>query len=451
MMPPKAQHYFSLGEQQLTEGRYQAALASYQKALKQAPSHPFLLFRIGMVHHLLERHSEAIRWYRKATSADSTLGEAHNNLGKALLELRHFQEAEAAFRAAAPLLPASPVPSASCASTLMAQNRLEEALNWCNQALTITPDFAEAHWNKALIQLKLGRYAEGWQEYEWRWQAPSFPSPRRTYSAPAWQGEPLAGKRILIHAEQGFGDTIQFSRFLPLVVRSGAEVVLVCQSELVALFCSAFENVTVLSFDAAVPSIDYHLPLLSLPRFFLTELSMIPAGLYLNVSPELAPVWSERCSAAGNATKIGLVWSGNTKPDPSRSIPAKLLRPLAALPHVAWFPLQPGWNRDDAKYLSMFNLFDLTGFIQNFADTAALISQMDLVICVDTATAHLSGALGKPVWLLLPYAADWRWLLNVRTSPWYPSMQLFRQDASRCWGTVLHTVHEALYQRAHQS
>ena len=444
----KMQRQFALGEQSFSEGRYQAALASYQKALKQTPSHPFLLFRVGMVYHLLELHNEAIRWYRKALAADNNLGEAHNNLGKALLEQRRFQEAEVAFKAAVPLLPTSPVPPTSCASTLMAQNRLEEALHWCNHALTINPDFAEAHWNKALILLKSGRYAEGWQEYEWRWQTSSFPSPRRSFPYPLWDGKlPLHGKRLLIHAEQGYGDTIQAARYLPLLEQRGAQLIVACQPPLVRLLSSTLPTMQVVALGSDPPTADCHLPLFSLPGLFSPDTASIPRSYpYLQPPVELLQHWSTLCEGADAGYRVGLVWSGKPKPDPGRSIPPQLFAPLAHVSGINWFSLQVSDQPGLPGALPPFPLHDFSGLIKDFADTAALISQLDLVISIDTAVAHLACALGVPVWLLLPAPCDWRWMTDRNDSPWYPTMRLFRQERSGEWQPVIAAVAARLSQ-----
>jgi len=443
----KAQHQFSCAEQHLQQGRHQAALSCFKQALKAAPGHPFILFRIGIANHLLGLRDEAIRWYRKALAVDSNLGEAHNNLGKALLEQRRFQEAADAFGEAGRLLPGSPVPLTSQASALLGMNRLDQAEQLCREALQRDPDYAEAHWNRALILLKQGHFTEGWHEYEWRWQYPAFPSPRRTFPYPAWDGtQPLEGKRILIHAEQGFGDTIQFVRFLPHLRRLRATVLFACQPELAALMAATFApDSTILPFGAALPDADYHLPLLSLPRFLMPDNASLPRSYpYLLPPAERLRNWSALLDTATRTRKAGLVWAGKQQPDPARSIPVRQLAPLANVSDITWYSLQLPAGSKTASDQPDLPLTDLTAHINDFADTAALISHLDLVISIDTATVHLAGALGVPVWLLLPTPCDWRWMTDHSDSPWYPTMRLFRQERPREWQPVIAAVADQL-------
>lgn len=430
---------FQQAEQHLQQGRHQAALACFKQALKAAPGHPFIMFRIGMVYHLQELRDEAIRWYRKALAADSNLGEAHNNLGKALLEQRRFQDAAAAFDEASRLVPGSPVPPASLASALLGMGRLDQAEQACQEALQRDSACAEAHWNLALILLKQGRYAEGWHEYEWRWRTPSFPSSRRSFPCPAWDGrQPLQGKRILIHTEQGYGDTIQAARYLPLLEQQGAHLIVACQPPLVRLLSSVSRTIQVLPFGSELPTADYHLPIFSLPGLFSPDTTAIPRS-YPHLQPpvELLQKWSWLCEGAAAGCRVGLVWSGKPKPDPGRSIPPQLLAPLATVSDISWFSLQVADQPGQPGTRPTFPLQDFSAQIDDFADTAALISHLDLVISIDTAVAHLAGSLGVPVWLLLPEPCDWRWMSNRNDSPWYPTMRLFRQPSAGDWTTVI--------------
>ena len=445
-LSPKAQHQFSLAEQYLQQGRHQAALACFKQALKAAPRHPFIMFRIGIANHLLELRDEAIRWYRKAMTIDNNLGEAHNNLGKALLEQRRFQEAADAFTEAGRLLPGSPVPPASQASALLGMGRLDQAEQLCKDALQRDPDYAEAHWNLALILLKQGHYAEGWQEYEWRWRTPSFPSPHRCFPYPAWDGrQPLQGKRIVIHAEQGYGDTIQAARYLPLLEQQGSQLIVACQPPLVRLLSSVSRTIQVLPFGSELPTADYHLPLFSLPGLFSPDITAIPSSYpYLQPPVERLQHWSALCEETAAGYRVGLAWSGKPVPDPGRSIPPQLLAPLAQVTDISWFSLLVADQPRQSGVRLPFPMQDFSGQISDFADTAALISHLDLVISIDTAVAHLAGALGVPVWLLLPTPCDWRWMIDRNDSPWYPTMRLFRQAAPGDWKSAIAAVTDRL-------
>ena len=442
LLSPKAQYQFSLAEQHLQQGRHQAALACFKQALKAAPRHPFIMFRIGIANHLLELRDEAIRWYRKALTINNNLGEAHNNLGKALLEQRRFQEAADAFAEAGRLLPGSPVPPASQASALLGMGRLDQAEQLCKDALQRDPDYAEAHWNLALILLKQGHYAEGWQEYEWRWRTPSFPSPRRSFPYPAWDGrQPLRGKRIVIHAEQGYGDTIQAARYLPLLEKQGSQLIVACQPPLVRLLSSVSRTIQVLPFGSALPTADYHLPLFSLPGLFSPDIAAIPRCYpYLQPPVEQLQHWSALCEETAAGFRVGLAWSGKPKPDPGRSIPPQLLAPLAQVADISWFSLLVADQPRQSGVRLPFPMHDFSGQISDFADTAALINHLDLVISIDTAVAHLAGALEVPVWLLLPTPCDWRWMIDRNDSPWYPTMRLFRQPSVANWSSVVREV-----------
>ncbi|WP_277057257.1 tetratricopeptide repeat-containing glycosyltransferase family protein [Trichlorobacter lovleyi] len=446
-LSPKAVYQLRAAEQHLVLGRHQAALTCFRQALRHAQDHPFILFRIGIANHLLGLRDEAIRLYRKALALDAQLGEVASNLGKALLETGRFHEAVTAFEQASELLPGNPVPFVSCASALMGLNRLGEAEQCCRNALLIAPGFAEAHWNLSLILLKQGRYHEGWQEYEWRWQTRSFPSVRYQFLAPRWDGSPVAGKRVILHTEQGFGDAIQFARYLPLMHELGAILILVCQPVLLALFAELPCPLQLVESGKEMPECDVYLPLLSLPLVFATELDSIPASSpYLSPPADRRADWKGVC-AMGKQRKVGLAWSGNPKPDPNRSLPPSLFAELASVPDTDWYSLQVGGKptQADEPWRQKLALHDLTGRISDFADTAALICQLDLVISVDTAVAHLAGALGIPTWLLLPFAADWRWLEGRADSPWYPTMTLFRQSEPGNWASVVKLVCDRLH------
>lgn len=264
-----------------------------------------------------------------------------------------------------------------------------------------------------------------------------FTSPRRDFLQPRWHGEPASGKTILIHAEQGFGDTLQFCRYVQLVAARGLRVIFECHPPLVTLMESlAGGKVSVVAMGEPLPSFfDLQVPLMSLPLIFDTTLETIPETVpYLTPSRERLPHWQCQIPEK-DSLKIGLCWAGKSYPDPGRSCPVELLAPLAETRGVSWYSLQTGW-----KDALPFPMIDLTCHIRDFGDTAALISQLDLVITVDTAVAHLAGALGKPACLMLPYAPDWRWMLEREDSPWYPTMRLFRQQKAGDWESVIQRI-----------
>ncbi len=316
------------------------------------------------------------------------------------------------------------------------------------RALAIDPALVEARLNRALLDLLHGRLAAGFAGFELRWQAPGFTSARRGFAQPQWRGEPIAGRSLLLHAEQGLGDTIQFCRYVPLVAaraaREGGRVMLEVQRPVLPLLRSRFPGVAVLANGDALPEFHLHCPLLSLPAVFGTELATVPtAERYLDADPARAAAWRARLSGAG--PRVGLAWSGSAAhwDDAARSIPFFRFLPLCGA-NARLFGLQPEVRPADRAVLATSGIEDLGGALADFGETAAAISAMDLVIAVDTSVAHLAAALGRPTWVLLPFAPDWRWLLEREDSPWYPSIRLFRQPTRGDWDSVVRRVRAEL-------
>jgi len=399
-----------------------------------------------MALHNLERYEEAIACYQAAIRIAPHMGEVHNNLGNSLMAFCRFYEAADSFSEATRLLPSSPVPLTARATALQALGLIKEAKADCREALKMAPDFAQAHWNLALNLLLQGHYSEGWQEYEWRWLRTDFTSPRRHSDIPQWDGSALHGRTILLHAEQGFGDAIQFVRYAPLVAQRGGSVVLECHPQLVSLFQGVEGVQAVIPFGTPLPKSSYQVPLLSLLHIFNTTLENIPSKVpYLSPPTDYREKWISLIPNNRSALRIGLVWAGKSYPDPLRSCRLAELAPLATTHNVIFYSLQLGAGSEQVcSPAEEMTLIDLTGQIHDFADTAALIEQLDLVVSIDTAVGHLAGALGKPVHLMLPFAPDWRWLLERSDSPWYPSMRIFRQKQPGNWGETIITMRNAL-------
>ncbi|MSM40288.1 MAG: tetratricopeptide repeat protein [Geobacter sp.] len=397
---------------------------------------------------LLQRQGcleEAVAVYTGALQIDPAWGEVHHNLGNAYLELRRFAEALEHYREAVRLLADFAEGYVTMATALQSLGRTHEALASCQRALAIDPGNAEAHWNRALLLLQLGQYPEGWQEFEWRWQKRRYTSPVRTFAQPLWNGESLRGRTIFIHAEQAFGDTIQFARYLPMVADCGGEVICECPAALTSLIATVRGVRKVCHAGSEPPPFDCHLPLLSLPRIFGTTVENIPATVpYLRQSDEKMAEW-RRLLAAWQGMKVGLAWAGRNFPDPGRTCPFHNLAPLFEIPGITFISLQVDLGREDARAAAdRLPLVDLADRIHDFADTAALMANLDLVISIDTSVAHLAGALGIVTWTLLPHAADWRWLLEREDSPWYPTMRLFRQRYAGEWNEVIRRVKDTL-------
>jgi Flp pilus assembly protein TadD len=440
------QKLFSEGSALLQAGNSAQAFAYLQSALEIDPSNPTLHLFAGTALHELRRFDEAVICYEKAILSAPFMGEAHNNLGNSLMALGRFAEAAGSYGRAISLMPSSPVPLTARATSLQALGKIIEAEAECRAALKLDPSFASAHWNLALNLLLQGNYAEGWQEYEWRWQKPDFTSPARHNDVPVWDGSPLNGRAILLHAEQGFGDAIQFARYAPLVAQCGGTVLIECHPPLARLMRSLEGVESVIPFGEPLPVFDCQAPLLSLPRIFGTSVATIPSHVpYLSVTADRQEAWDTLLLPERRAVKAGLVWAGKSYPDPLRSCRLADLAPLAMIPDVIFYSLQMGAGSEQATSPPPhMKLIDVTDRIHDFSDTAALINQLDLVISIDTAVAHLAGALGKPVLLMLPFAPDWRWLLGRDDSPWYPGMRLFRQERPGIWSDVVPQLYAAL-------
>ncbi|WP_136514987.1 tetratricopeptide repeat protein [Geomonas edaphica] len=398
---------------------------------------------LGVILDETGRPEEALQEYRLALAAREGDPIALNNMGSTLFRLGRFADAAGQFRLALQRMPDAPEVTIALGGALQRSGDLAGALACFRNLVRRHPDDADAHWNLALALLLAGAFKEGWSEYQWRWKRDSFTSPTRAFDAPAWDGAPLHGKRILVHGEQGYGDTIQFARYLPMVAQRGGVVIAECQSAALIPLMETIPGVSeVCVMGAELPPFDLEAPLLSLPHLFGTELDTVPDRVpYLAPPQDRLVHWRQKL-AGDPGFKVGLVWAGKPLPDPFRSCPIADLTPLIEVPGVTLYSLQVG--DEGAKAHECPGLVDLTAGIRDFGDTAALIAGLDLVISVDTSVAHLAGALAKPVWLLLPMAGDYRWLVAREDSPWYPTMRLFRQKRQGEWGEVVQRVRAAL-------
>ena len=384
-------------------------------------------------------HREALLQYREALALRGGDPVALNNMGNTLMALGEFAEAADSFRAALDGAPDNLATRIALGAALQREGDSEAAIACFRETLQRAPDCAEAHWNLSLALLTEGAYREGWSEYQWRWRRDTFTSPARGFSQPVWDGSPLAGRRILVHCEQGLGDTIQFLRYLPMLAAAGGIVLAEVQSASLIPLVRRIPGISgTFVMGEALPPFDLQVPLLSLPHLFDTTLDNLPAEVpYLSAPPERVADWQRRMAGV-DGFRVGLVWAGKPVPDPFRSCTLEVLAPLASIPGVLWYSLQVGEYAAQALAAPAdLELIDLTAAIEDFGDTAALVANLDLVISVDTSVAHLAGALGKPVWLMLPKAADWRWLKDREDSPWYPGMRLFRQEHQGEWSTVV--------------
>ncbi|MBM3302583.1 MAG: glycosyltransferase family protein, partial [Deltaproteobacteria bacterium] len=373
--------------------------------------------------------------------------EAWSNRGNALNDLRHHEEALASCERAIELKPDSAEAWINRGVALGDLRRHEEALASYDRSIELKPDSADAYWNKSLHLLRLGDFDQGWQLYEWRWQRDKFTSPSRNFPQPLWLGDAsLEGGTILLHSEQGFGDSIQFCRYAKLVKKLGARVVLEIESPLIELFTTLEGVDEIVEKGAVLPNFDYHCPLLSLPLAFKTTVTKIPRDVpYLYSGEAKREQWAQHLSISKDKPSIGIVWSGNPKHknDHNRSIRLEDMS-QAFSDKFHWFSLQKDVPKAEHLLLRSAGVRDHSARLRDFSDTAGLISQLDLVISVDTSVAHLAGALGKPVWVLLPYVPDFRWMWDHEDSAWYPHMRLFRQSSEGDWDTVIARVGQEL-------
>jgi tetratricopeptide (TPR) repeat protein len=451
IQPAYAEAHFNLGNTLAGMGRRDEAIAAYREALRHRPDYPEVLCNLGLILSETGRAGEAAVLLRQAIRLRPDYVEAHNNLGLALGELGRFVESVACFEQALALKPRYAAAHGNLGSAFKALQRPDEAAACYEMALRYEPDSASNHWNLALALLQAGGFERGWREYEWRWKRPT--TPMRPMRQPAWDGQLLQGRTVLLWCEQGLGDTIQFARFVPQVKAQGGRVVLECPEPLRSLFGS-LAGVDELVPEGAAASLTYdcHAPLLSLPLLLHTTLATVPADVpYLHADPGLVERWRQRL-ASFDGLKVGLAWQGNPhhRWDRWRSVPLSLLAPLAAVPGVQLVNLQQGPGAEQRATLrGRFDVWDpgdeLAALPGAWANVAAMMSCLDLVVSVDTATAHLAGALAVPVWVPLPALSDWRWLLGRDDSPWYPTMRLFRQRDLGDWGPVIAGMAMALH------
>jgi len=469
------------------------AEALYRQILVIDPRHADALHLLGLLAHRAGRSDVAVELIRQAIALKPNSAETHSNLGialkdqgqldqaialkpdfteayynlaNALKETGQLDDSIAEYRQAIALEPDLPEAHSNLGNALRDKGQLDAAIAACRQAIALKPDLPEAHVNLAFVMLVQGDFLRGWEEYDWLWKVKDAASPQRNFTQPQWDGRPLEGRTLLLHAEQGFGDAIRFIRYLPRVARRGGNIILECQPELHRLFRTMAPDLQVVAKGQTLPAFDLHCPLLSLPRAFSTDLGKIPRTVpYLHANAAEAALWRERIAGPGSSIspsgsdrpsgpdlKVGLVWAGNPAHtnDRNRSLKLASLAPLAEVPGVRFFSLQKGPATAEAKaVLASFDWIDAAEDLKDFADTAALLANLDLVIAADTAVVHLAGAMGRPVWTLLPFAPDWRWLLGRSDSPWYPTMRLFRQSSIGDWASVIAEVREQLQVLVH--
>ena len=436
LQPGFPEAHNNLGNTLQQQGHLEEAKACYQRALELKPNYVDAWTNLGTVLNAQGNVAEAIHHYRRALILDPRYAPAHYNLGNALLALDREDEAWAHFQQTLLLDPRHKDARINLGNICHARHRLPEALSWYDQVLALDPGEPKAHFHKSMVHLLAGDYAAAWPHYEYRHLAATS-VPGRSFPQPQWRGEPLAGRRILLHSEQGLGDTLQFLRYVPLVERAGGHAVLLIQPSLRALVAHSFPEAEIVEQETSLPAFDVHCPLPSLPLAFHTTPANLPAQVpYLSVPPE-----QRACADAfpwpAAGLRVGLVLTGNAahKRNRYRSMPPEALQPVLCVQGVHFFSLQ-------ISPLPGATGLDLTP--DDIAATAAKILHLDLVLTVDTMAAHLAGSLGLPTWVMLDYVPDWRWMLDRPDSPWYPTTRLFRQPAKGDWSAVAEQVAHAL-------
>ncbi len=447
--PNYADAHYNTGNVYLAREEWDKAVQAFQRALSFAPNHADARNNLGTAFKSLGRIKDAVAEYQRALALKPNFAEACTNFGNVLHIQNRFDEAISAHQRALTINPRYFEAWCNLGNAFTAQNRLDEAIEACDRALEIQPNSADVHYNRALALLTLGRLREGWPGYEARWECKPQRT-RREFSQPKWNGErDLHGKSILLYAEQGLGDTLQFVRYVSLVAELGARVYLEVQAPLKELLSGIGHGTEVFARGEALPPFDLQCPLLSLPGAFQTDVLSLPAKVpYLWPSAEKKEKWKGRLSSE-KALKVGIVWSGNAahKNDHNRSIPFSLFKGLFREADARFFVVQKQVSDEEAHQLSgVSHVTNLASELGDFTDTAAILSNLDLLISVDTSVAHLAGGLGIKTWLLLPAAPDWRWLLARDDSPWYPSFRLYRQPKVNDWESVISHLADDLKQ-----
>ena len=446
LKPDYAEAYNNRGLVLHDLNRLDAALSSFDRAIALRPDDPRVHKNYGALLEDLKRFEDAVDSYDSAIALQPDDADAHNNRGLALLKLGQFDPALASFDTAIALNPGYAEAYSNRGVALEDLNRLGAAAADFDKAVALRPEFSEAGSNLAHCLLKMGRFERGWQLHEWRKRTPK-PVGNRTFAQPLWLGrENILNATVFVHFEQGLGDTIQFSRYGKLLKERGAKVVMSVQEPLYPLLKQMSPDIRVIKGSEVPSQFDYHCPLMSLPLAFGTTLQTIPRERRYVVADEtLRKAWEGRLSAP-TRKRIGVVWRGNPdhRNDHNRSIALSSIAPLFSI-DAHWVSLQKELAPEDATALAEFpQILEIGTELQDFSDTAAVIEGLDLVIAVDTSIAHLAGAMGKPVWILLPFNADWRWLANRDDSPWYPSAKLYRQADIGRWDGVVARVQAAL-------
>ena len=449
---PSVERYLRLASLHINGNQPEAAIDVLYDLLGMDPLSAAAYTNLGVAFRRLNRVEEATAAYRTGLALAPDDAGLLNNYGIALKDLDRPEDAVDYFHRA---LEAQPNAANSWLNLSLAENDLmhnDQAIHAARRAVAADPALPPAHTALSMALLMRGELTEGFAEYEWRSRMADFSSPRRSFAAPAWQGEDPRGRTIIVHDEQGVGDAIQFARYAPLLTAMGARVFLECNSQLVRLLEGMAGVEGVITRFGTLPPHDFQVSLLSLPHLLGTTLDTIPAAVpYLSAKPDLTAHWAARLRDHAGL-KVGLVWAGNPefKGDRLRSPGLAAFRPLFDVPGVTLIALQKGSGRGDLSGADWLppHFVDPNEAIRDFADTAAIMANLDLIVSSCTGPAHLAGALGRPTWTVIPFSPDWRWMEQREDTPWYPTMRLFRQDRRGDWGPVIQRLATALRLRS---
>jgi tetratricopeptide (TPR) repeat protein len=434
-------------------GRLPEAEGIYRQVLAVVPNHPVALHNLGQIAYTVRRYDIAIDLLNQSVAAQPMDGNTYNTLGAALFAVGKIHESERACRRALELNPKNSAAHANLGNALVGRGDTTGAIAEFETAIAIEPNNAIAHDGLGATLLMVGDLQRGWREWEWRWLKPNYEQ-TRFQGVPRWDGSDLTGKRILLMVEQGYGDVFQFARYAPLLKARGATVLLEVVPDIHKLMSTLAGVDQLIIAGLETPPVDLVTPLLSVPLWYGTTIDTIPAQVpYLSADARLTESFNAKYFRSDPNLKVGLVWAGRpTHPnDHNRTMSLAMLAPLGEIPGVTFYSLQKG---DATKELRIappvMKIVDLSPSLTDFNWTAAAIAGLDLIITVDTSICHVSGALGKPVWVMTPFVPDWRWLLGREDSPWYPTMKLIRQKSIGDWGDVVQRTREALREAANQ-
>lgn len=432
------------GIQWLRKRQIEKALNCFEKAVQVDPQHAHALCNIGRIYYEKSQWEKAVQYFEKSISIYPKLPEAYSNFGLTLHRLNQMDRAIELYLKALEINPAYPIALLNMGFTLEKMGRLDESIRWYEKAIAMKPDYIDAHSNLAMTLLLNGNYKQGFLEYEWRFKKED--AEPRTFQSIPWDGRSFINKKLLVYPEQGYGDSIQFMRYLPKVKNKGGVVILETHKYLAPLLSGLPYIDKIVIHGEPSPQVDYHIAIASLPHVFETTLETIPCRMPYLFRPENEKSILVQTIEMMDGFRIGISWSGSPvhKENQNRSCPLSLFYPLTQIKGVVLFGIQKGPACNDIKQCKQIPVVDLSDLIHDFSDTATAIFHMDLIISVDTATAHLAGAMGKPTWIMIPFTPDWRWMRDRTDSPWYPSIRLFRQSEAFNFNDVMQKIEKTL-------